>query len=55
MGQGLDPHAIARELGISLHTCRGYQKSIMAKLDAHSQLETVVIATRRGLIGRPSA
>jgi DNA-binding NarL/FixJ family response regulator len=55
MGQGLDPHAIAKELGISLHTCRGYQKSIMAKLDAHSQLETVVIATRRGLIGRRTA
>jgi len=55
MSQGLDPHAIARELGISLHTCRGYQKSIMAKLDAHSQLETVVIATRRGLIGRRTA
>jgi DNA-binding NarL/FixJ family response regulator len=51
MSEGLDPHAIARELGISLHTCRGYQKSIMAKLDAHSQLETVVIASRRGLIG----
>lgn len=55
MGQGLDPHAIAKELGISLHTCRGYQKSIMAKLDAHSQLETVVIATRQGLIGRRTA
>jgi DNA-binding NarL/FixJ family response regulator len=51
MSEGLDPHAIARSLDISLHTCRGYQKSIMAKLDAHSQLETVVIATRRGLIG----
>jgi DNA-binding NarL/FixJ family response regulator len=55
MSQGLDPHAIAKELGISLHTCRGYQKSIMAKLDAHSQLETVVIATRRGLVGRRTA
>ncbi|MCU0484242.1 MAG: response regulator transcription factor [Chloroflexi bacterium] len=54
MGQGLDPHAIAKQLGISLHTCRGYQKSIMAKLDAHSQLETVVVATRRGLLGRPA-
>jgi DNA-binding NarL/FixJ family response regulator len=50
MGQGLDPHAIAAELGISLHTCRGYQKSILAKLDAHSQLEAVVVAARRGLI-----
>ncbi len=26
MGQGLDPHAIAKTLGISLNTCRGYQK-----------------------------
>ena len=51
MGEGLDPHAIARELGISLNTCRGYQKSILAKLGAHSQLEAVVIATRRGVIG----
>ena len=50
MGQGLDPHAIARELGISLNTCRGYQKRILAKLGAHSQLEAVVIASRRGLI-----
>jgi DNA-binding NarL/FixJ family response regulator len=50
MGEGLDPHAIAQLLEISLNTCRGYQKSLMAKLDAHSQLEAVVIATRRGII-----
>jgi DNA-binding NarL/FixJ family response regulator len=50
MGHGRDPHAIARELGISLNTCRGYQKSILAKLGAHSQLEAVVIASRRGMI-----
>jgi DNA-binding NarL/FixJ family response regulator len=52
MRQGLDPHAIAAHLGISLHTCRGYQKAILAKLGAHSQLEAVVIAARRGLIER---
>ena len=52
MGQGMDPHAIAASLGISLHTCRGYQKGIMGKLDAHSQLEAVVVATRRGLLPR---
>ena len=52
MGQGMDPHAIASSLGISLHTCRGYQKGIMSKLDAHSQLEAVVVATRRGLLPR---
>jgi DNA-binding NarL/FixJ family response regulator len=55
MGQGLDPHAIANALRISLHTCRGYQKAIMAKLDAHSQLEAVVVALRRGLIPRVTA
>ena len=52
MGQGLDPHAIAARLAISLHTCRGYQKSILAKLEAHSQLEAVVVAARMGLIAR---
>lgn len=52
MGQGMDPHAIAASLRISLHTCRGYQKAIMGKLDAHSQLEVVVIAARRGLLPR---
>ncbi len=49
LGQGRDPQAIARELGISLHTCRGHVKSILAKLDAHSQLQAVVKASRLGL------
>jgi DNA-binding NarL/FixJ family response regulator len=52
MGQGMDPHAIAASLGISLHTCRGYQKAIMGKLGAHSQLEVVIVAARRGLLPR---
>jgi DNA-binding NarL/FixJ family response regulator len=55
MGQGLDPHGIAASLGISLHTCRGYQKAIMSKLDVHSQLEAVVVATRLRLIPRIAA
>lgn len=50
MGSGLDPRAIARRLGISVHTCRGYVKAVLAKLDAHSQVEAVAVATRRGLI-----
>ncbi|MDT5040882.1 MAG: hypothetical protein QOE51_1867 [Actinoplanes sp.] len=50
MGSGLDPRAIARRLGISVHTCRGYVKAVLAKLDAHSQLEAVAVATRRGLL-----
>jgi DNA-binding NarL/FixJ family response regulator len=50
MASGLDPRAIARQLGISVHTCRGHVKSVLAKLDAHSQLEAVAVATRRGLL-----
>jgi DNA-binding NarL/FixJ family response regulator len=50
MGNGLDVRSIAQNLGISPHTCRGYVKNVLAKLDAHSQLEAVVIATRRGLL-----
>ena len=52
MGQGRDTQAIAHALGISLNTCRGYQKSLLAKLGAHSQLEAVVIGTRLGLLPR---
>lgn len=47
---GLDARGIARRLGISLNTCRGYVKTLLRKLDAHSQLEAVAIAHRRGLI-----
>jgi DNA-binding NarL/FixJ family response regulator len=50
MGQGMDVRTISRDLGISPHTCRGYVKSILAKLDAHSQLEAVMTAIRLGLL-----
>lgn len=50
MGRGQDPRAIAKQLGVSLNTCRGYVKSILAKLEVHSQLEAVVSASRSGLI-----
>ena len=46
LGQGRDPRWIAKEFGVSLHTCRWYVKSILAKLDVHSQLEAVVVASR---------
>jgi DNA-binding CsgD family transcriptional regulator len=39
-------------LGISLHTCRGYVKSLLSKLGVSSQLEAVVTAQRLGLIDR---
>jgi SARP family transcriptional regulator, regulator of embCAB operon len=50
MGDGKDVTAIARELHISASTCRGYIKSLLAKLGAHSQLEAVVLATRHGML-----
>jgi DNA-binding NarL/FixJ family response regulator len=50
LAEGSDARAIARDLGISVNTCRFYVKSLLVKLDAHSQLEAVVIATKRGLV-----
>ena len=50
MGKGVAPAQIARVLHISVHTCRGYVKSIHAKLGARSQLEAVVKAQQLGLI-----
>lgn len=50
LGRGLDVRAISRQLGITPHTGRGYVKSLLRKLDAHTQLEAVVTATRLGLL-----
>lgn len=50
MAQGYSVGANARTLRITPNTCRGYVKSILAKLDAHSQLEAVAKATRLGLL-----
>ena len=53
LAAGSDAHTSARKLGISPSTCRGYIKSILTKLGAHSQLEAVVAATRSGLLQHP--
>jgi len=50
LSRGTAPKAIARVLGISLNTCRGYVKSLLAKLGANSQLEAVIKAQQLGLI-----
>lgn len=55
LGEGLDPSSIARRLGVSLHTTRGHVQNVLGKLGAHSQLEAVVAAVRRGLIPGPQA
>jgi DNA-binding CsgD family transcriptional regulator len=50
LGEGVPPKQIAYRLGISVHTTRGYVKSLLRKLDSHSVLEAVVTAQRRGLL-----
>ena len=52
LGQGMQVKAIARVLGITQETCRGYVKSLHVKLGARSQLEAVVKAQQLGLLGR---
>jgi DNA-binding NarL/FixJ family response regulator len=53
LSHGKDARVIAHELSISLHTCRGHLKSILMKLDSHSQLEAVVKAGRLGMLSAP--
>jgi DNA-binding NarL/FixJ family response regulator len=50
LAAGRDINTAARRLGISPHTARGYVKSVLVKLDCHSQLEAVVTAARLGLL-----
>lgn len=51
LADGQHVSSIARELSISTHTCRGYVKTLLSKLGAHSQLEAVAIAGKYGLLG----
>ena len=46
LGQGMPTQGIARVLGITLHTCRGYMKSLHCKLGVSTQLEAVIKAKR---------
>lgn len=48
---GIDTRTIADQLGISVNTYRGYVKTLLSKLHAHSQLEAVAIARSMGLFG----
>jgi DNA-binding NarL/FixJ family response regulator len=50
LARGEDVQRIAKELNISLSTCRSYVQTILTKLNAHSQLEAVVIAAQLGLV-----
>jgi DNA-binding NarL/FixJ family response regulator len=50
LGNGMQVKAIARVLGITLETCRGYVKSLHAKLGVRSQLEAVIRAQELQLL-----
>jgi DNA-binding NarL/FixJ family response regulator len=50
MGRGYDAKQVAATLGISWHTSRSYTKNILLKLDAHSALQAVSVATRLGIL-----
>jgi DNA-binding NarL/FixJ family response regulator len=53
LSAGKDLRTISRELSITPNTCRGYLKTTLAKLHAHSQLEAVLTARRLGLVPDP--
>jgi DNA-binding NarL/FixJ family response regulator len=52
LAAGVDAKNIARQLSITVHTCRGYVRNVLTKLGAHSQLEAVAIAHQAGLLAR---
>jgi len=55
VAEGLSNQAIANRLVLSINTVRNHVQSLLNKLDAHSKLEAVAIATREGLLdhGKP--
>jgi DNA-binding NarL/FixJ family response regulator len=53
LARGLSNQGIADRLGISRNTVRNHVQSILAKLEAHSQLEAVSTAVREGIIRYP--
>jgi DNA-binding NarL/FixJ family response regulator len=50
MADGASNKAIARRLGISLHTVKFHVAAILAKLDADSRTEAVAKAAQLGLV-----
>ena len=52
VAEGLTNSAIAERLNVSVHTVRSHVQRVLEKLPAHSKLEAVVVAGRRGLLER---
>src|SRR4051812_47410548 len=51
VADGRSNKMIAADLVLSIHTIRNHVQNILVKLQAHSKLEAVAIATREGLLG----
>jgi DNA-binding NarL/FixJ family response regulator len=51
LARGQSNEDIAKDLFVSLHTIRNHVQNILTKLNAHSRLSAVAIATRRGILG----
>lgn len=54
MTEGHDARSIANALHLSVHTTRGYIKSLYRKLGVHTQLEAVAAGVRAGVL-RPGS
>ncbi|HVU91423.1 MAG TPA: response regulator transcription factor [Jatrophihabitans sp.] len=50
LAEGLSNADIARRLSVSVHTVRNHIANLSAKLGAHSKLEVLAIAVRRGIV-----
>ena len=50
MAEGASNKAIARQLGISVHTAKFHVGSLLDKLDATGRTDAVAHAARRGVI-----
>jgi DNA-binding NarL/FixJ family response regulator len=50
---GMSTGEAASSLGITVHTVRAHLKNVMTKLQAHSKLEAVIFALKKGLIELP--
>jgi DNA-binding NarL/FixJ family response regulator len=50
LAQGKATDEIAGELFLSHHTVRNHVRNVLAKLQAHTKLEAVIVAAREGLV-----